>query len=534
MPHPERQKLKRTLGMRDLLTLIVGTMVGGVWVMLAGGWVEQAGVVGAIAAFALGTVLCVFVSLTYAELTPALPLAGGEVVFSYRGLGYYAAWVTGWMTALAYVGIVAWEGLAMATAIDNLIGVPRFGHLWTVAGFDVYLSWALVGAAGGLVLTGVNYMGVRAAVVLQSAAVLGVAIGGVCFLAGSVTYGSAANMTPAFTTAGGLIAVLVMVPAMLAGFDILPQMAEEVDIPLRKIPRMLVISICLAAAWYILIIVGTSLAAPAGVRTAGTISVADSFAYGTGSPALGKFMIVVGLCGTLTSWNGFFIASTRLLFSMGRARMLPALFGRVHPVRRTPVAAIALVGAIACAAPLLGKAALVWLVHASSFGSVFAYSMVTLSFLALRKYEPNLKRPYRVKGGALAGIPALGACCFFLYLYLPFGPGALRLAEWAMVFGWVMLGITLFALTQERYRSISPEDREYLLLGDEHARPAYTMDPILFSMTRPRHDILSQEERDFLVSGFRLAQEEPGYKPSGRVLGNRPPAKDIPQGRKGK
>ncbi len=494
----KRQNLKRALGRRDILAFTAGTMIGGVWIVLAGGWVEKAGVAGAVAAFALGGILCVCVSLTYAELIPALPLAGGEMIFSYRGLGYYAAWVTGWMTVFAYVGVVAWEGLAVATAIDSLVPIPRFGYLWTVAGFDVYLSWALTGALGGFILAFVNYLGVKASAVLQSAAVLALGLGGLCFVAGSAANGSPANVGPLFTGAGGLLAVVAIVPAMFVGFDILPQMAEEVDIPLCKIPGMLILSICITAVWYILIIIGISLAAPAEVRTAGAVSVADSLVYCTGSPLAGRLMIVAGLCGTLTSWNGFFMGATRLLFSMGRARMLPALFGKVHSTRETPVAAIVLVGGIACTSPLLGRSALSWFVDASSFGMVTAYAMTAASFLALRKYEPNLKRPYRVKGGPLAGVLALTAAGFFLYLYLPFGPVSLSFEEWVLVFGWVMLGITLFAMTQEKYRDISPQEREYLLLGRKHAR--YSMDPVLFDMARPKTEILSDEERDSLLA----------------------------------
>lgn len=157
----ERQELKRALGMKDVLALAFGTMIGWGWIMLAGKWVELAGVAGAILAFVIGAVLCIFVGLTYAELTPALPLAGGELVFSYRGLGYVCAWITGWMITFAYVGVAAWEGPALVTAIDYLWEIPRAGYLWRVAGFDVYISWVIVGSLGGIILSYINYRGVK-------------------------------------------------------------------------------------------------------------------------------------------------------------------------------------------------------------------------------------------------------------------------------------------------------------------------------------------------------------------------------------
>ena len=115
-------------------------------VSLSGTWVSQGGVVGASTAFVLGAILCVFVGLTYAELTPMLPYAGGELVFSYRAMGYHASWFTGWMITFAYLGVAAWEGPALATAFDYLFDIPRYGYLFTIADFPVYISWLIIPA----------------------------------------------------------------------------------------------------------------------------------------------------------------------------------------------------------------------------------------------------------------------------------------------------------------------------------------------------------------------------------------------------
>ncbi|MDR2132402.1 MAG: APC family permease [Clostridiales Family XIII bacterium] len=456
---------------KDVLALAFGTMIGWGWIMLAGQWVALAGIAGAIVAFLVGAALCVFVGLTYAELTPALPLAGGELVFSYRGLGYVPSWITGWMITFAYVGVAAWEGPAFVTAIDYILPIPRFGYLWTIAGFEVYISWVLVGAVGGLVLAILNYRGIKSAAIFQTFATLALGVGGIVFFLGSVANGAVSNMLPAFTTPQGLVAVILMVPAMFVGFDVIPQAAEEMNIPLNKIAKILIFSICLAAAWYILMIISIALAAPAEVRgDQSGIPVADSFAFAMGNPVFGKLMIIAAMCGILTSWNGFIVGATRVLFSMGRAKMLPAAFGKVHPKYESPTAAIILVGLITCVSPLMGKSALVWFVDASAFGTVVAYFMVALSFLMLRKKEPGLHRPYKVKGGVAIGVIAIFVAGFFLYLYLPVGPGALLPVEWALVLGWVILGVVFFIAARLKYKDITPEETEYLLFGKDYAR----------------------------------------------------------------
>ena len=94
--------------------------------------------------------MAIFVGLTYAELTPMLPLSGGELVFSYRAMGYNASWFTGWMITLAYLGVAAWEGPALANAINFLFAglLPQGPTLWSFAGSDVTVSFILIAAIG--------------------------------------------------------------------------------------------------------------------------------------------------------------------------------------------------------------------------------------------------------------------------------------------------------------------------------------------------------------------------------------------------
>ena len=107
--------------------------------------------------------MCIFVGLCYAELTPALPCAGGGLVFAYRAMGYKVAWITIWSTCFAYIGVAAWEGIDISTAINYIIPIPQLGYLWTVAGYKVYLSWSAIGMAVGLILIVLNLRGGKGA-----------------------------------------------------------------------------------------------------------------------------------------------------------------------------------------------------------------------------------------------------------------------------------------------------------------------------------------------------------------------------------
>lgn len=470
-----RQELKKSLSMKDVLAMAFGTMIGWGWIMLAGQWVASAGVVGAAIAFLVGAILSIFVGLTYAELTPALPIAGGELVFSFRGLGYNAAWVTGWMISFAYIGVAAWEGPALSTAIAFLFGdaLPQGPTLWHIQGFDVTPTFLLIGFVGALILAFVNYKGAKASAIFQTTATVAMAMGGIAFLVGGVVKGNVGNMLPVLTDGSGFVAVILMVPAMFVGFDVIPQTAEEMNIPLGKIAKVLIISIFLAAAWYMLMIFSIAIAAPEGIRNGADIPVAESFTYCMKNPIFGKVMILAAMCGILTSWNGFIVGATRVLFSMGRSKMLPEVFAKVHQKHKSPVAAIILVGIITCASPLLGKGALVWFVNASGFGTVIAYFMVALAYIFLRKNEPNLARPYRAPGGVFTGYIAILVTGFFLYLYLPLGsPSPLTGIEWILIGGWIVIGVILYSVkrVKNKKEGVLAKDIEYLMFGDDYKR----------------------------------------------------------------
>ena len=473
-----RQELQKSLNMKDVLALAFGTMIGWGWIMLAGSWVGNGGTLGAIIAFLLGGVMAIFVGLTYAELTPALPLAGGELVFSYRAMGYNASWFTGWMITLAYLGVAAWEGPALSNALGFLFGgkLPQLGVLYEFQGSQVTGIFLLIGVVGAVIMTILNIAGAKSSAIFQTTATVAMAIGGIAFFVSGVATGEVENLKPMFTDGQGLVAVILAVPAMFVGFDVIPQAAEEMNMPLNKIGKVMIIAIVMAATWYIIMILGTAMSTPGDVLAGyvndpDCVPVANCFAYALGSPVWGKLMICAAMCGILTSWNGFIVGASRVIFSMARAHMLPGIFAKVNS-KGVPVAAILLVVIVTILSPLLGKSALVWFVDAAAFGTVVAYFMVSLSFLILRKKEPDLARPFKVNAGIVVGILAVGVALFMATLYLPlYSPAPLLGIEWALVGGWIVLGIILFIANKAGANGKrSKAEIEYQMFGDEYKR----------------------------------------------------------------
>ncbi|MDR3296113.1 MAG: APC family permease, partial [Clostridiales Family XIII bacterium] len=388
------------------------------------------------------------------------------------GLGSAGAWLTGWTISLAYISVAAWEGIALSTAINYLFPNLKFGYLWNVSGFDIYISWSAVGIIGSVFLTTLNVIGIKPAAVFQMFAILLLLIVGMLHMFGGFAFGQAAHMAPAFTDMKGFGNVLLMTPSMYIGFDMVAKSAEEMNIPLKKISGVLIFAIIAAGAWYVLIILGTAMAAPASVLQNAGGTAADMAAYTYRSPLFAKILIIGGVCGIVTSWNGFIVGASRILFAMGRARMLPRIFGTVHPKYGTPGAAVLFVGAICCVTPLLGERSFIWLVNVAAFSTVAAYLLVSVSYCAIRRREPNLRKPFALKRGMPAGVTALLASLLFLLCYAPLSPLALTWpTEWGVILIWAALGLVFWGIRRytEPQAALSYAEREALIFG-EYAR----------------------------------------------------------------
>ncbi|TWI54867.1 amino acid permease [Pseudomonas duriflava] len=442
----------RVLGRKEVLALAFGAMIGWGWIVMTGEWIRSAGSLGSILAFLIGGLAIILIGLTYAELAAAMPQAGGEHSYSYRALGHFSSFICTWAIVLGYISVVAFEAVALPTVVDNLFPGYQVGFLWNVAGWDVYASWVAVGMAGSLIMMMVNYFGVTTASLLQKVVVLLIVVVGVMFISGALFTGETANMEPLLVGgSAGVMTVLIMVPFMFVGFDVIPQAAEEVNLPPRDIGKLLIVSVVMAVVFYALMILGVSLALPVSAISADVLTVPQAMQAVYGAPWAAKLMIMAGLAGIITSWNAFYIGGSRAIYALAHSGMLPAFLGKLHGRYRTPTNAILLIGLISTFAPLLGRKALVWFVDAGSLAIVIAYLFVAISFVVLRLREPNMPRPFKVAAGLPVGILAVVLSLALTMMYMPFSPSALIPVEWALFISWMVIGLILYGYARNRY-----------------------------------------------------------------------------------
>ncbi len=445
----EKSSFIRVLGRADVIALAFGAMIGWSWVVLTGTWITSAGVAGAITAFLVGGGAIAIVGLTYAELASALPFAGGEHVYSERALGYHASFICTWAIILGYMSVIAFEAVALPTVMSSLVPGLDIGYLWTVAGWEVHASWVAVGILGAVVMTTLNILGVKIVAIVQTTVVIMILVVGFFFISGATVTGTTSNIDPLFIDGiSGIAIVLVMVPFMFVGFDIIPQAAEEIDLPFRDIGTALIMSVLMAIAWYALVIFGVGMVMDSEALSSADLVTAEANAIVYGELG-GTILLLTGLAGIITSWNALIVGASRAIYAMAHAGMLPHFLGEIHPRYHTPKNAILLIGVLSVISPFFGRPALVWLVNAGGLGIVVAYAFVALSFIALRNNEPELPRPYTAPGGKATGYLALLLSIGIGTLYFPGSPSALVWPhEWSIIFFWIALGAVLFAISR--------------------------------------------------------------------------------------
>ena len=458
----DNNRFKKVMSSTDILVVAFGAMIGWGWVVSSGRWIQNAGVIGTVIGFIIGGVMIYFVGMTYAELTPAMPKVGGEHVFSYKAFGSTGSFICTWALILSYIGVVCFEAVSLPTIVQYIFPSFAQGYLYTIAGSDVYLTGIILASLCTMGIIIINILGIKAASVFQTILTVIIAAVGVILVVASAINGSPSNLDGQVIIGDGIgsvrnvMSVAVVAPFFLFGFDVIPQVAEEINIPLKEIAKVLLLSIICAVTFYGLAVFAVGYALNSAeisesMQGAGLVT-ASAMEKVFNSTVMAKVLIMGGLCGVITSWNSFLIGGSRAIFSMAESKMIPGRFSMLHKKHKTPVNALLLIGVLSLAAPFFGRTMLIWISDAASFACCLAYCMVSMSFVILRKKEPEMHRPFMVKHYKFVGITASILSGLMVALYLIPGSGSsLTIQEWIIVGGWAFLGVVFYIICKRHY-----------------------------------------------------------------------------------
>lgn len=463
----DRGTLEKSLSPWQVGALALGCIVGwGCFVLPGISFLPNAGPLATIIAFAIGGVVMSIVALSYSHMIEHYPVAGGEFAYAYAGFGPTAAFACGWALVLGYLSIVGINASAIALLARFLMpGAFEFGYLYTVAGWDVYVGEVLLMSAAILMFGIMNYRGVSVAGSIQLILAFALTFGVIAMTFGVVTTDTFAfsNLVPYFAEGKSQIAAIVTVvaiaPFLFVGFDTIPQAAEEFSFSPKKARVLMLVAIGLGALLYTLVTFSVGSVIPY------TELLAQDHSWATGAVAhlaLGKFgSVVLGtavLGAVCTGMNGFYLATTRLIFSIARGKFLPAWFGAVHPTYKTPHNAIIFTIVLSLLTPWAGRAVVGWIVDMCSVGTVIAYLFTCLT--CYKMFAARGEKSMVSIVGAIASFVILGM------LTVPGSPAIIGTEPWILLVVWIVMGVGFYMIQFPTVRKTPELEVRESIFGD--------------------------------------------------------------------
>ncbi|MEU1199242.1 amino acid permease [Streptomyces sp. NPDC005813] len=448
--------LKKSLSALDLTVFGVGVIIGTGIFVLTGKVAKQNAGPAVSLAFVVAGIVCALAALCYAEFASTLPVAGSAYTFSYASLGELPAWIIGWDLVLEFalgtaVVAVGWAGY-IRSLMDNAgwhmpdsLGGRDGAHGF---GFDI-LAAALV-----LVLTCILVLGMKLSarvtevvVAIKVTVVLIVIVAGAFFINGD-NYTPFIPKSQAVEAGGSLKAPLIqlmfgwapsnfgvmgiftaasVVFFAFIGFDVVATAAEETKNPQRDMPRGILGSLLVCTTLYVAVAIVVT-----GMQHYSKLSVdaplADAF-KATGHPWFSGVISFGAAVGLTTVCMILLLGQTRVFFAMSRDGLLPRFFSRVHPRFKTPHRPTILLGVII--AIVAGFTSLSELAELVNIGTLFAFVVVAIGVVILRRTRPDLPRSFRTPWVPV--LPIVSVCAtLWLMVNLPTETW-LRFAIWMVI-----------------------------------------------------------------------------------------------------
>ncbi len=459
------QKLERKLSPLNVWALALGSIIGASAFLLPGNsFLGQAGPLGTAIAVSIGALVMIIISFNYDYMINKYPIAGGEFKYAQLAFGKKHGFVCSWFLALSYFAIVPVNATVLASIFRSLFGsVFQFGFHYSVSGYDVFLGEILLAMVPLILFALLSIRGVRFSGIFQTLLIF-LLVGGVVFLSAAAFISgdaSFANLTPAFSPdysiLTGILCVTVIAPYLFVGFDTVPQSAEEFNFSSRKTKVLMIVAVLVGALLYIALNTVTAMYVPEGYgnwseyirdipNTSGIMSLPTFY---TAKMIAGNFGLVVTVIATiaaaLSGIVGFYMACSRLLYSMAKDNVIPASFGRLHEKYKTPYIAILFIMLISLIAPFFGRTAFGWLVEMSSVGAAIGYGYTSLAaFKYARKDNNRFILVTAILGSILAVIFLI-----LLLIPIPVLNCSLGTEPYICLVAWIIIGLVFYLVSRK-------------------------------------------------------------------------------------
>ncbi len=390
--------------------------------------------------FLLTAIACSFAALCYAELASMIPIAGSAYTYAYATLGELVAWIIGWDLILEYavsnMAVAVGFSAYLNDVLDNVFGwhIPAKFAGPPIVGGQFTGNWFNISALIVLmVLTWILVKGVRESATTNNVMVLIKIAAILIFVFGAARAVDTSNWKP--FAPNGFPAVLTgaaIVFFTYIGFDSVSTAAEECRRPQRDLPFGIIMTLVVCAILYIAVaLVLTGIAKYDTLNNAAPVATALKV---LGYNGIRQWVSIGAIVGMLSSLLVFQYGQARIWFAMSRDGLLPRVFSKVHPVHKTPHVSTWIAGLV------VGIPAGIWdigtFADLANIGTLFAFIIVSLGVIVLRKTQPARPRGFRVPGSPWLPMISI-AFCLVLMMALP-------LETWVRFFVWLFIGFAIY------------------------------------------------------------------------------------------
>jgi len=440
----------------DAWVLAFGGMIGyGAFVMPGTTFLKGAGIAGTLAAMQIGMFTMLIISYGYGYMAEKYHVAGGQFVYAERAFGKKHGFLCAWFLGLCYLSIIPMDATALSMFFRNIYGDTfKFGLLYQVSGYDVYLGEFLVAAASLILFACINIKGAWLGALLQRVMVIILISGIIIVLIGSFFCPEVkiSNFNPLFYPDDRspflqILSLVVVAPWAFVGFDIIPQISEEANFTHHKVK--IIMDTCIIAGCFVYIAL-TFLAAsvipggyPDWVAYVNNLHKHDS--YGAVMTFFASYKILgfkglyiteaAAICGVLTGILAFYVATSRLLHSMAREGMLPSWFGVLNK-NGVPSNAILFCMIVSLLTLFMGRKALGWTVDMASIGGAIGFGYTSI---ASWKYSREENRKDVAIFGALGFVFSI-LFAVLLLVPLPGISSSLSIESYMLLIIWIVMG----------------------------------------------------------------------------------------------
>ncbi len=429
----EKTELKKTLRAIDLAALGIGSVVGTGIFVATGQGAHLAGP-GVLVSFIIAAVTSGFCALTYSELASMFPVAGSTYSYAYVAFGELIAWIIGWDLMLEY--------MVSASAVASGWSATFAGLLQTAG---IHLPKALVTAplAGGivdlpailivLIITWILYIGIRESsttnniiVVVKIAVIL-------LFVFLGVSKVDPSHFKP-FAPFGwkGIMSGAAIIFFAYIGFDAVSTAAEETKNPKRDVPLGLLL--CLAVVILLYVSVAFVLTGMVPFKEIDLENALPAALARYGIRWGGALVATGAIVGMISTLLITIYGQVRIFMVMARDGLLPASFSRVHPRHRTPHICTWITGGLT--AFIAGVLPLSMIIDLVNIGTLFAFIIVSLGVIILRRTRPDLERRFRTPGVPFTPLITIGFCFYLI--------ASLHLTTWIRFAVWLVAGLVIY------------------------------------------------------------------------------------------